>query len=187
MAIQPSRRRIGGLRRPGTCPARGDFVYLSIRPPGPLGHALRETTVRSRARAPPLPVRSIPGSGSLLTHRLEEARYEPSVPSQRAAGRAAPVRPPVALLKHCPGAARRSWGHAPDEVGPRVRIPFAPAESPREPDCRRGAGHRSTASLSAMVVNGWGPGAENADHGKNSKAERLLEEHRASERGYRSR
>jgi hypothetical protein len=33
-----------------------------------------------------------------------------------------------------------------------------------------------------MVVNGWGPGAENADHGKNSKAERLLEEHRASER-----
>jgi DNA-binding winged helix-turn-helix (wHTH) protein len=31
--------------------------------------ALRETTVRSRATAPPLPVRSIPGSGSLLTHR----------------------------------------------------------------------------------------------------------------------
>jgi hypothetical protein len=36
-----------------------------------------------------------------------------------------------------------------------------------------------------MVVNGWRPGAENADQGKNSKAERLLEEHRASERGYR--
>jgi hypothetical protein len=31
-----------------------------------------------------------------------------------------------------------------------------------------------------MVVNGWRPDAENADHGKNSKAERLLEEHRAS-------
>jgi hypothetical protein len=31
--------------------------------------------------------------------------------------------------EHCPGAARRSWGHAPDEVGPRVRIPFAPAAS----------------------------------------------------------
>jgi hypothetical protein len=38
-----------------------------------------------------------------------------------------------------------------------------------------------------MVVNGWGPGAEKADHGKNSKAERLLEEHRANERGYPSR
>jgi hypothetical protein len=25
-----------------------------------------------------------------------------------------------------------------------------------------------------MVVNGWGPGAENADHGKNSKAKRLI-------------
>src|ERR1700722_20020162 len=33
--------------------------------------ALRETTVRSRARAPPLPVRSIPGSGSLLTRDHE--------------------------------------------------------------------------------------------------------------------
>ena len=73
------------------------------------------------------------------------------------------------------------------QAGPMVRIRPPPAESPREPDCRRGAGHQSTASLSAMVVNGWGPGAENADHGKNSKAERLLEEHRASERGYRSR
>jgi hypothetical protein len=33
--------------------------------------------------------------------------------------------------EHCPGAARRSWGHAPDEVGPRVRIPFAPAVESR--------------------------------------------------------
>jgi hypothetical protein len=46
---------------------------------------------------------------------------------------------------------------------------------------------RACSDGTAMVVNGWGPGAENADHGKNSKAERLLEEHRASERGYRSR
>jgi hypothetical protein len=38
-----------------------------------------------------------------------------------------------------------------------------------------------------MVVNGWRPGAENADHGKNSKTKRLLEEHRASERSDRSR
>jgi hypothetical protein len=37
MAIQPSRRRIGELRRPGTCPARGDFVCLSIRPSAPSG------------------------------------------------------------------------------------------------------------------------------------------------------
>ena len=33
-----------------------------------------------------------------------------------------------------------------------------------------------------MVVNGRRPRAENADHGKNSKTKRLLEEHRASER-----
>jgi hypothetical protein len=38
-----------------------------------------------------------------------------------------------------------------------------------------------------MVMNGRRPGAENADHGKNGKTERLLEEHRASERGDRSR
>jgi hypothetical protein len=31
--------------------------------------------------------------------------------------------------EHCSGAARRSRGHAPDEVGPRVRIRFAPAAS----------------------------------------------------------
>src|SRR6202030_3735149 len=59
---------------------RGDFVCLSIRPPGPLGHALRETTVRSRARAPPLPVGSIPGSGSLLTHRWREKDSNPRSP-----------------------------------------------------------------------------------------------------------
>jgi hypothetical protein len=42
-------------------------------------------------------------------------------------------------------------------------------------------------SSSAMVVNGRRPGAEDADHGKNGKTERLLEEHRASEHGNRSR
>jgi len=28
-----------------------------------------------------------------------------------------------------------------------------------------------------MVVNGWWPGAENADHGENSKTKSLLKEH----------
>jgi len=36
--------------------------------------------------------------------------------------------------------------------------------------------------LDFMVVNGRRPGAENADHGKNSKTKRLLEEHRATQR-----
>ena len=44
------------------------------------------------------------------------------------AGTVAPVRLRWSP-EHCPGAARRSWRHAPDEVGPPVRIPFAPAAS----------------------------------------------------------
>src|SRR5438067_5638402 len=32
--------------------------------------------------------------------------------------------------EHCPGAAGRSWDHAPNEVGPRVGIFFPPARSP---------------------------------------------------------
>ena len=37
--------------------------------------------------------------------------------------------------------------------------------------------------LDFMVMNGRRPGAENADHGKNGKTERLLAEHRTGERG----
>jgi len=36
---------------------------------------------------------------------------------------------------------------------------------------------RTSNSSSAMVVNGWWPGAENADHCENSKTKRLLQEH----------
>src|ERR1700719_1434479 len=42
---------------------------------------------------------------------------------------------------------------SPDAPEPKVRIHLPPSESPREPDCRRGAGHRSTASLSAIVAH----------------------------------
>jgi hypothetical protein len=59
---------------------------------------------------------------------LEGDGFEPSVPSERGSGRAAPVRLRWSP-EQCPGAARRSWRQAPDEVGPPVRIPFAPAGS----------------------------------------------------------
>src|SRR5207244_1639679 len=59
---------------------------------------------------------------------LEQAGFEPLVPSVRGTGRAARVRLRWSS-EHRPGAARRSWRHAPDEVGPPVRSPFAPAKS----------------------------------------------------------
>jgi hypothetical protein len=106
------------------------FAGISTQKPAPVllsgrigarREALRSTGTGMRTRRQP-------GSRKIkfaVDSPLEGDGFEPSVPSERGSGRAAPVRLRWSP-EQCPGAARRSWRQAPDEVGPPVRIPSAP-------------------------------------------------------------